>query len=94
MSNQCFKFGFEIQEWSGHHCVKSVQIRSFSGPYFPVFRLNTFRIQSECGEIQTRKKSIFGHFSRSACLNKPSAKSCRFVCMYDLLLPLGIKEFK
>ena len=23
------------------HCVKSVQIRSFSGPYFPVFGLNT-----------------------------------------------------
>ena len=23
------------------HCVKSVQIRSFSGPYFPVFRQNT-----------------------------------------------------
>ena len=23
------------------HCVKSVQILSFSGPYFPVFELNT-----------------------------------------------------
>ena len=23
------------------HCVKSVRIRSFSGPYFPAFRLNT-----------------------------------------------------
>ena len=23
------------------HCVKSVQIRSFSGPYFPAFGLNT-----------------------------------------------------
>ena len=23
------------------HCVKSVKIRSFSGPYFPVFSLNT-----------------------------------------------------
>ena len=23
------------------HCVKSVQIRSFSGPYFPVFGMNT-----------------------------------------------------
>ena len=43
------------------HCVKSVWIRSFSGPYFPVFGLNTeiysvnLRIQSECGKIQTRK---------------------------------------
>ena len=34
------------------HCVKSVRIRSFSGPYFPTFGLNTesygvsLRIQS------------------------------------------------
>ena len=25
----------------------------------------SLRIQSECGEIRTRKKSVFGHFSRS-----------------------------
>ena len=25
------------------HCVKSVRIRSYSGPYFPAFRLNTER---------------------------------------------------
>ena len=43
------------------HCVKSVRIRSFSGLYFPAFRLNmeryseSFRIQSECRKIQTRK---------------------------------------
>ena len=54
------------------HCVKSVQIRSFSGPYFPVFGLNTqiysinFRIESEYEKIRTRKSSIFGHFSCSA----------------------------
>ena len=28
------------------HCVKSVQIRSFSGPYFPAFGLNTERYSS------------------------------------------------
>ena len=43
----------------------------FSGPYFPAFGVNTVRysisvrIQSECGEIRTRKNSVFGHFSRS-----------------------------
>ena len=43
------------------HCVKNVRIWSFSGPYFPAFRLNTekyrvsVRIQSECGKIWTRK---------------------------------------
>ena len=41
--------------------VKSVHIRSFSGPYFPAFGLNiekcsvSLRIQSECTKIRTRK---------------------------------------
>ena len=41
------------------HYVKSVLIRSFSGPYFPAFGLNTerysvsLRTQSECGKIWT-----------------------------------------
>ena len=54
----------------GSHCVKSVQIRSFSGPYFPVFGLITevygvnLCIQSEYGKIRSRK-NIFGHFLRS-----------------------------
>ena len=40
----------------------------FPGPYFPVFGQNTkiyivnLRIQSEYGEIRTRKNSAFGHF--------------------------------
>ena len=29
------------------HCVKSVQIRSFSGPYFPVFEVNTGKYGQE-----------------------------------------------
>ena len=43
------------------HCVKCVRIWGFSGPYFPAFELNAeicrvnFRIQLECGKIQTRK---------------------------------------
>ena len=42
------------------HCVKSVGIRSYSGPHFPAFRLNTERypvslhIQSKCGKMGTR----------------------------------------
>ena len=35
----------------GLHCVKNVHVRSYSGPYFPVFGLN---IQSECKKIRTR----------------------------------------
>ena len=40
---------------------ENVRIRSFSGPYFPAFGLNTeiyrvnLYIQSECGKIRTRK---------------------------------------
>ena len=44
----------------GDHCVKSVRIRSYSGPYFPAFGLNTkrysvsLRTQCECVKIPTR----------------------------------------
>ena len=47
-----------------------------SGPYFPVFGLNTeiyslnLRIQSEYRKIRTRKNSVFGHFSRSEIFQK------------------------
>ena len=42
------------------HCLKSVHIRSYSGPHFSAFGLNTYRhsvslrIQSECGKMRTR----------------------------------------
>ena len=42
------------------HCVKSVRIRSYSGPYFPAFGLNkarygvSLRVQSEYGKKRTR----------------------------------------
>ena len=47
------------------HCM------SFSGPYFPAFGLNTeicrvsLRMWSKYEKIRIRKKSVFGHFSRS-----------------------------
>ena len=45
--------------WVDHYCVKSVRIRSFSGPHFPTFGLNmerdTVRIRSKGGKIRTRK---------------------------------------
>ena len=45
---------------SAFHSVKRVRIRSYSGPHFPAFGLNTeryavsLRIQSKCGKMQTR----------------------------------------
>ena len=62
------------------HCVKSVQIRSFFGPYFPVFGLNTkiygvnLRNQCEYRKIQTRKNSIFGHFMQWKVTNRIELK--------------------
>ena len=56
---------------SKKHCVKSVQIWSFTCPYFPVLGLNTeiyginLRIQLRYWKIRTRKNSVFGHFARS-----------------------------
>ena len=49
----------ETWTW-GKQCAKSVQIRSFCGPYFPVFGLNTetygvnLHIRSKYGKIPTR----------------------------------------
>ena len=58
----------DIETLKQKHCVKRVGIRSFSGPYFPVFGLNTercgvyFRIQYECGKIGTRKTTNVNTF--------------------------------
>ena len=55
----------------GYTAWKVSKYGVFSGPHFPVFGQNTeiyevnIRIQSEYRKIQTRKNSIFGHFSRS-----------------------------
>ena len=63
------------------HYVKSVRIRSFSGQYFPAFRLNTeiyfvnlciqsdLRIQSECGKIRKRKTANTFHAMSTRLIN-------------------------
>ena len=53
------------------HCVKSVRIRSFSGPHFPAFGLNKEEIlrispySVRIRENTDQKNSEYGHFSRS-----------------------------
>ena len=62
-----------IHYW-GYAAWKLSKYGVISGPYFPLFGLNTeiyevnFRIQSEYRKIQTRNNSVFGHFSRSDIL--------------------------
>ena len=58
------------------HCVKSVRIRSYSGPYFPTFGLNTERYGVSLRSISPysvqmlenadQNNSEYKHFSRSA----------------------------
>ena len=64
--------------------VKSVRIRNYSGPHFPVFWLNTerysifLRIQSVCGKMRTRitpntdffYTGIYAQISLKFCSNK------------------------
>ena len=51
---------FSAENEAKRHCVKSVRIRSYSGPNFPAFGLNTkryyvsLRIQSKCWKMRTR----------------------------------------
>ena len=65
-----------ITDYKELHCLKSIQIRIFSGPYFTVFELNTeicsvnLHIPSEYRKIRTRKNTVFGHFSNSVNFQK------------------------
>ena len=61
------------------HCMKNVKYTVISGPYFPVFGLNTeiygvnIRIQSKYRKIRTINNNfVFGPFSRSAAMCRTS----------------------
>ena len=59
-----FTFTLEMKAPNNQHCVKSVRVRSFSGPYFPAFRLNREPVRMR--ENMAQKNSEYEHFSRSA----------------------------
>ena len=58
------------------HCVKSVRIRRFFGPYFPEFELNTesllckYPYSVRMRENVGQKNFEYGHFSHSAVNSK------------------------
>ena len=54
--SEVFTFPYlqQLYQWLDKHCMKSVRIRSYSGPYFSAFGLNTDKNNSE-----------YGHFSCS-----------------------------
>ena len=65
-----------IHDESKMHCLKSVHIRSFSSPYFPVFELNTERYSVQMREKIDQNNSEYGHFLRSvgSTMQKKKAK--------------------
>ena len=76
---------------SHYHCVKSVRIRSFSGPHFPIFVLNAeiysvnFCIQCECEKTRTRKTPNMDTF----CAAYSSIDIFRRYFTFELNLKLG-----
>ena len=79
-----------------YNALKVSKYGVFSGPYFPVFGLNTLRyfvslrIQSKCGKTRTRKNSLFRHFSRSDILQGVSSLGVQFT---RKILPSYDKQF-
>ena len=75
-----FFFFLQIERINFLIISKSVRIRSFSGPYFPAFGLNTeryslsLRIQSECGKIRTTKTPNTVQFQNSSYKKTKHAK--------------------
>ena len=65
------------------HCVKSVQIWSFSGSLLPVLGLNTeiysvnLRVQSICGKIRTRKTPYLDNFYAVKKIRENAEKDVR-----------------
>ena len=68
--------------------MKSFRIRSYSGPYFPTFGLNTkryevsFRVQSECEKIRTRITPNTETFYAVKSAVKKTKHKNRYVCWH------------
>ena len=78
------------------HCLKSVCIRSFSGPYFPAFGLNTERClntKSECRKIRTRKTPNTDTFHAAKGSKYEHILVCKLL-KKDLLLPSAFSADK
>ena len=74
------------------HCVKSVLIRSFSGPNFPEFGLNTDQKNSEyghfsrCGQCKIKNRILIQLPSYMCTMYWCSFQNCNrtYVCFVDL----------
>ena len=62
--------GTNLHDCAKCHCVKSARIRSYCGPHFPAFGLNTGKYSASpysvrMEENRDKNNSEYGHFSRS-----------------------------
>ena len=71
------------------HCVKSVCIRSYSGPYFPALGLNTEKYSVRVRENTDQNNSKYWHFLRSDGLWLEAIAVPLF--SYDLIMLLYYK---
>ena len=73
--------------------MKSVRIRSYSGPYFPAFGLNTDQNNSEYGHILRSKiHAIFLKFLTLIINNRVTSDIHSFQANVQLLFPVKISE--
>ena len=82
------------------HCVKSVRIRSYSGPYFPAFRLKTDILCISPYSVRMQENTDqnnfeYGHFSRSKNYwrMKIGASDCYRKKLVSLLCKKGLQNY-
>ena len=86
-----------FKKYQKMHCVKSVHIRSFSGPHCPTFGLNTeeysvsLRIQPKCWKIRTRKTPNTDTFH--IVMTSILVKSTHFMPVVSFNVLGGIERF-
>ena len=83
------------------HCVKSVRVRSYSGPCFPAFRLNKsiFSCSGQMRENADQNNFEYGHFSRSVSdckcfILQIFISTCSFLKIYSFIYFQFIKRWQ
>ena len=78
-----------------YYCVKSVRIRSFSGPYFPAFGLEKLRIRTLFTQCAYLLKFRNKFQQISACYGLSTTTSAiRYVHVLYLIVLCHFKEFR
>ena len=91
----CTNFTINCTNFQARYCVKSVHIRSFSGPYFPAFGLEKFRIRTLFTQCAYLLKFRNEFQQISACYGLSTTTSAiRYVHVLYLIVLCHFKEFR